>query len=64
MIDTPEGTALETTARVASVMASATLMRGRHRPALVSMPAPYNFNGLVRHYLRRAAPRRYQANRC
>jgi multidrug efflux pump subunit AcrB len=58
MIDMPEGTALETTARVASALAAATLedaavVNVQH---YVGVPAPYNFNGLVRHYfLRRAA---------
>ena len=58
MIDMPDGTALETTARVASALASATLeddtvVNVQH---YVGTSAPYNFNGLVRHYfLRRAA---------
>jgi multidrug efflux pump subunit AcrB len=58
MIDMPEGTALETTARVASAMASVSL----EDEAVVSVQqyvgvsAPYNFNGLVRHYFLRRAP--------
>ena len=58
MIDMPDGTALETTARVASALASAaleddTVVNVQH---YVGTSAPYNFNGLVRHYfLRRAA---------
>ena len=58
MIDMPDGTALETTARVASALAAAaleddTVVNVQH---YVGTSAPYNFNGLVRHYfLRRAA---------
>ena len=62
MVDMPEGTALETTARVASALASATLDDETvvNVQQYVGTSAPYNFNGLVRHYfLRRgAAPRR------
>ena len=58
VIDMPEGTALETTARVASAMASAvlddeTVVSVQH---YVGVSAPYNFNGLVRHYFLRRAP--------
>ena len=58
MIDMPEGTALETTAHVASALASATLdeetvVNVQH---YVGVSAPYNFNGLVRHYFLRRAP--------
>jgi multidrug efflux pump subunit AcrB len=58
MVDMPEGTALETTARVASALASAAL----EEEAVVDVQqyigtsAPYNFNGLVRHYFLRQAP--------
>ena len=58
MVDLDEGTALETTARVASALAAATL----EDPAVVDVQqyvgtsAPYNFNGLVRHYFLRHAP--------
>ena len=58
MVDMPEGTALETTARVTSALASATL----EDEAVVSVQqyvgtsSPYNFNGLVRHYFMRRAP--------
>jgi multidrug efflux pump subunit AcrB len=58
MVDMPEGTALETTARVASALGSAAL----EDPAVVDVQqyvgtsAPYNFNGLVRHYFLRRAP--------
>ena len=58
MVDMPEGTALETTARVTSALASATL----EDPTVVDVQqyvgtsGPYNFNGLVRHYFLRRAP--------
>jgi multidrug efflux pump subunit AcrB len=58
MVDMPEGTALETTARVASALASATLEDERvvDVQQYVGTSAPYNFNGLVRHYFLRRAP--------
>ena len=58
MIDMPEGTALETTARVASAMATATLDDESvvNVQQYVGTSAPYNFNGLVRHYFLRRAP--------
>ena len=58
MIDMPEGTALETTARVASALASATLDEQAivNVQQYVGASAPYNFNGLVRHYFLRRAP--------
>jgi multidrug efflux pump subunit AcrB len=58
MIDMPEGTALETTARVASAMASATLDDEAvvNVQQYVGTSSPYNFNGLVRHYFLRRAP--------
>ena len=58
MIDMPEGTALETTARVASALASATLDEEAivNVQQYVGASAPYNFNGLVRHYFLRRAP--------
>jgi multidrug efflux pump subunit AcrB len=58
MIDMPEGTALEQTARVASELAAVAL----GEPTVTSVQsyvgtsAPYNFNGLVRHYFLRRAP--------
>jgi len=50
MIDMPEGTALETTARVASALASAALDDETvvNVQQYVGTSAPYNFNGLVR----------------
>ncbi len=58
MIDMPEGTALETTARVAAALASATLDDETvvNVQQYVGVSAPYNFNGLVRHYFLRRAP--------
>ncbi|MGD9902142.1 MAG: efflux RND transporter permease subunit [Vicinamibacterales bacterium] len=58
VIDMPEGTALEETARVASVLATATLEDPlvEHVQQYVGTAAPYNFNGLVRHYFLRQAP--------
>jgi len=58
MVDMPEGTALETTARVASALASAALEDGAVTDVqqYVGTSAPYNFNGLVRHYFLRRAP--------
>jgi multidrug efflux pump subunit AcrB len=58
MVDMPEGTALETTARVASALASAALEDDAvvNVQQYVGVAAPYNFNGLVRHYFLRRAP--------
>jgi len=58
MIDMPEGTALETTARVASALASAAVDDETvvNVQQYVGTSAPYSFNGLVRHYFLRRAP--------
>ena len=58
MVDMPEGTALEATARVASALAAATLEDETvvNVQQYVGASAPYNFNGLVRHYFLRRAP--------
>src|SRR6187549_2919276 len=58
VIDMPEGTALEATARVASALATATLDDETvvNVQQYVGVSAPYNFNGLVRHYFLRRAP--------
>src|SRR4029453_7035715 len=58
VIDMPEGTALETTARVAAALASAALddETVSNVQQYVGVAAPYNFNGLVRHYFLRRAP--------
>jgi multidrug efflux pump subunit AcrB len=58
MVDLPDGTALEQTARVADALADAALADPAVRDvqSYVGTSAPYNFNGLVRHYfLRRGA---------
>ncbi len=58
VVDMPEGTALEETARVVSQLGVAVL----EDPAVanvqqyVGTASPYNFNGLVRHYFLRQAP--------
>jgi multidrug efflux pump subunit AcrB len=58
MVRMPEGTALEATARVASALASETLEDTAvvNVQQYVGTSAPYNFNGLVRHYFLRHAP--------
>jgi multidrug efflux pump subunit AcrB len=58
MVDMPDGTALETTARVASALGSAALEDAAvvDVQQYVGTSAPYNFNGLVRHYFLRRAP--------
>jgi multidrug efflux pump subunit AcrB len=56
IIDLPDGTPLEETARVAKALAAEVL----HQPEVVNVQtyvgaaSPYNFNGLVRHYYLRA----------
>ena len=58
IVDMPEGTPLEKTARVAAALAD----RALEEPAVtnvqtyVGTAAPYNFNGLVRHYFLRRSP--------
>jgi multidrug efflux pump subunit AcrB len=57
MVRLPEGTALEETARVAGALA-AQVMQDRdvvNVQTYVGTSAPYNFNGLVRHYFLRRA---------
>ncbi len=58
VIDMPEGTALEDTARVASALGAAVLEDPHvvNVQQYVGTSAPYNFNGLVRHYFLRRAP--------
>ncbi len=58
VVDMPEGTALEETARVTAALAAATLEDPavRHVQDYVGTAAPHNFNGLVRHYFLRQAP--------
>ena len=57
MVDMPEGTPLETTARVAGELAVAALgdPAVTNVQSYVGTSAPYNFNGLVRHYFLRRA---------
>lgn len=58
IIDMPEGTALEETARVTRLLAEQTFEQPEvvNVQTYVGTAAPYNFNGLVRHYfLRRGA---------
>jgi multidrug efflux pump subunit AcrB len=56
IVDMPDGTALEETARVTRLLAEQTL----HQPEVVNLQtyvgtaSPYNFNGLVRHYYMRS----------
>ncbi|MDQ8179683.1 efflux RND transporter permease subunit [Pelagicoccus sp. SDUM812005] len=58
IIDTPEGTTLEQSARIAREMAAAL----RNEPEVrdyqiyVGTASPFNFNGLVRHYFMRRGP--------
>jgi multidrug efflux pump subunit AcrB len=58
IIDMPEGTALEETARVAGELAAVI----QKQPEVVNLQiysglaSPYNFNGLVRHYFLRRGP--------
>jgi multidrug efflux pump subunit AcrB len=55
IVDLPEGTALEQTARVASELADAVLEDPgvTDVQSYVGVAAPHNFNGLVRHYFLR-----------
>ena len=58
IVDMPEGTSLEQTARVTAALAAATLEDPavRHVQDYVGTASPHNFNGLVRHYFLRQAP--------
>src|SRR5262249_16487261 len=58
IIDMPEGTPLEQTARVAREMGSylATVSEVTDFQTYVGTASPYNFNGLVRHYYLRRGP--------
>jgi multidrug efflux pump subunit AcrB len=58
IIDMPEGTPLEQTARVAREMGSylATVPEVTDFETYVGTASPYNFNGLVRHYYLRRGP--------
>ena len=56
IIDMPEGTTLEDTARVTRELAEVALAQPEvtHLQTYVGTAAPYNFNGLVRHYYLRS----------
>jgi multidrug efflux pump subunit AcrB len=58
VVEMPEGTALEETARVSSSLAAALVEDADvvHVQQYVGAAAPYNFNGLVRHYFLRQSP--------
>jgi multidrug efflux pump subunit AcrB len=58
MVNMPEGTALETTARAADALADVALADPlvRDVQSYTGTSAPYNFNGLVRHYFLRHGP--------
>ncbi|MBD5779317.1 efflux RND transporter permease subunit [Pelagicoccus sp. NFK12] len=58
IIDTPEGTTLEQTARVAREMAAALKDEPEVKDyqVYVGTASPFNFNGLVRHYFMRRGP--------
>ena len=58
IVDMPEGTPLEETARVAAALADQALLEPTVTDvqSYVGTAAPYNFNGLVRHYFLRRAP--------
>ncbi|MBK5296774.1 MAG: efflux RND transporter permease subunit [Vicinamibacteria bacterium] len=58
VVDMPEGTALEQTARVTSALSESILDDETvvNVQQYVGTSAPYNFNGLVRHYFLRRAP--------
>ena len=58
VIDMPEGTTLEETARVTKALAQSlrTVPEVRDYQAYVGTASPFNFNGLVRHYFLRSLP--------
>jgi multidrug efflux pump subunit AcrB len=58
VIDMPEGTTLEETARVTQALTQyvRTIPELRDYQAYVGTASPFNFNGLVRHYFLRDAP--------
>jgi multidrug efflux pump subunit AcrB len=58
LVDMPEGTPLEETARVASQLAAAVIEDEAvvDVQQYVGAASPYNFNGLVRHYFLRQSP--------
>ncbi len=58
IVDMPEGTALEQTARVSAELAQEVLLDASvvNVQSYVGVSSPYNFNGLVRHYFLRRGP--------
>ena len=58
IVDMPNGTTLEQTARVTQALAAATQQQAEvvNVQTYVGTAAPYNFNGLVRHYYLRRGP--------
>jgi multidrug efflux pump subunit AcrB len=58
VVDMPEGTTLEETARVTQALADEVQREPEvtHWQAYVGTAGPYNFNGLVRHYFLRRGP--------
>lgn len=58
VVNMPEGTTLEQTARVTREMGQylATVPEVIHYQSYVGTSSPYNFNGLVRHYFLRSGP--------
>lgn len=58
IIDTPEGTTLEETSRIAQEMADALRLEPEVRDVQIyaGTAGPFNFNGLVRHYFMRQGP--------
>ena len=58
IVDMPEGTTLEETARVTRELAEATFAQPEvvNVQTYVGTASPYNFNGLVRHYFMRRGP--------
>lgn len=58
VVDLPEGTSLEATARTLDEVAAVvrTLPEAEAMEAYAGTAAPFNFNGLVRHYFLRARP--------
>jgi multidrug efflux pump subunit AcrB len=58
IVDMPEGTALEQTARISADLAREVLKDASvvNVQSYVGLSSPYNFNGLVRHYFLRRAP--------
>ena len=58
ILNTPEGTTLEATTRIAQEMAAAIRAEPEVRDVQIyaGTSAPFNFNGLVRHYFMRRGP--------